>query len=593
MIDNKIEQLYLKWLIFITTTVFLLSVFGIYWRFDQLTVSISLLLSAAISFYVPSSHFIKVDKDNNRLAIIALIIFLIQISSTFLVSFIPTFTYDEIAYSVSLPKHYVAAQQFYYVDNYGAYSAFPQNYETLTSVSLLFFNSPVLAKVINYILGFGMVIVANRMAIQCGVSNKVSILAGIFVGCSTAFIISLPIAKNDILNGFFQVWAIVILVTYYRNKSVFLAGMVGALIGSAIGTKYNSIIFSIIPISAFITITHFSSMPIKDKLQRYFALTFFIILAAFPWYLRNFIEFQNPFYPALNQIFLGKNLFNQIYINVFNEIFFHDIVDFTWDTGTIFTFFKKHIHSFGAVVSVLGFLGVCLSLTHKLELRFTALVLIAITVVTLRYGFWEPRYNIFLLVMISVFAAFFCDEVFKLVKKNYHQFNINIALITLAVLFGALGFFRGAEAYKTIEHSFLFKRTQFLEANVPYWKVANFLNLNTPKNSKIGVGFGGNQMFYYLDRPYYHFHPMTEKGDLLSKNTPNDFLSLINLQNIEYMAISNCCSYGHVEGKTPMLSVFMKHFYESITYLTQTGKIEKIAEIGDVIIYKIISAETK
>lgn len=593
MITNKIEQLYFKWLIFITITVFLLSVIGIYWRFDKLTVSISLLLSAAISFYVPNSSFLKIDYDGDRLTIIALIIFLIQISSTFLVSFVPTFTYDEVAYSVSLPKHYVAAQQFYYVDNYGPYSAFPQNYETLTSVSLLFFNSPVLAKVINYILGFGMVLAANRIAKQCGASSKASILAGFFVGCSTAFIISLPIAKNDVMNGFFQAWAIVMLVLYYRHESIFLAGMLGALIGSAIGTKYNSIIFSITPISAFIIITHLLSMPFKDKLQRYAAFAFFLILAALPWYLRNFIEFQNPFYPALNQIFLGKNLFNQAYINVFNEIFYNDIVDFTWDTGTIFMFFKKHIYSFGAVASVLGFLGVCLSMTHKREPRFTAIFLIAITIITIRVGFWEPRYNIFLLIMISVFAAIFCDKVFEWLKKNYHQFNINIALILLAVLFSAVGFLRGAEAYKTIEYSFLFNRAHFLEANVPYWKVADYLNLNTPENSKIGVGFGANQMFYYLDRRYYHFHPITEKGDLLSKTTPDDFLSLINLQNIEYMAISNCCSYGHIEGKTPVLSVFMKHFYEAITHLTQTRKIEKIAEIDDVVIYKIIRAETK
>jgi hypothetical protein len=163
----------------------------------------------------------------------------------------------------------------------------------------------------------------------------------------------------------------------------------------------------------------------------------------------------------------------------------------------------------------------------------------------------------------------------------------------LTISLSVLGFFRGFEIYKTVEYDFLINRPQFLELNVPYWKVADFLNKNTPKNSKVGVGFGANQMFYYLDRPYYHFHPMTEKGDLLNKITPSDFMELIRDQGIDYLAISNCCSYGHIEGKTPVLSVFMKNFYDGISSLKKSRSIEKIAQIDDVIVYKVMKAETK
>jgi len=585
---QKIEYIYYKWIAFLTITVFLLSIVGIWWEFDKVIVSIVLLVSLIASHYIGGCYALK---DNSNLALIALAAFLIQSSSTFLVLFIPTFSYDEIAYSVSLPKHYAIAHKFYYVDDYGPYSAFPQNYETLTSVSLLFFGSPIVSKVINYILGFGMVLAANRMAIQCGVSGKVSILAGVFVGCSVAFITSLPIAKNDIFNSFFQVWAIVVLIAYIGEQRVFFAGVIGALIGTAIGTKYNSLIFSIIPIGFFFTFTHLSSMLNKEKLCRYSIFVFFLIVAAFPWYLRNYIEFQNPFYPAANSFFVGHNNFNQTYIDVFKEIFFDDIVDFSWDSGTTFTFFIKHIAGFGVVVSILGMLGIMLSWRNKGERRFLSLILIALIGLTLRFGFWEPRYNITLLVLTSVFAVVFGDRVFVYMKSRYHKFNINLAAAIFIIIFSMLGFVRGETIYKSVQYDYLVNKDKFLQSHVPYWKVANFLNNNTPKNSKIGVGFGANQMFYYLDRPYYHFHPLTEKGDLLNMSTPNDFLSLLNKQNIDYLAISSCCSYGHIEGKTPVLSLFMKNFYEGIAILNEDHAIEKIGEIDDVIIYKRIMVE--
>jgi hypothetical protein len=590
MVSNKIEQLYFGWIAFISITVFLLSIFGIWFGFNHSTVICSLLISITASYLLSNLMLLK---NSNSLALIALAIFLVQSSSTVLVSFIPTFSYDEVAYSVSLPKHYVAAHQFYYVDDYGPYSAFPQNYETLTSASLLFFGSPFLAKFINYILGFGMVLAANRMSIQCGISARLSLLAGAFVGCSLAFVTSLPIAKNDVLNAFFQVWAIVILFAYHKEKRLFFAGMIGVLLGSAIGAKYNSLIFSIVAVGFFVALTHLSSISYRDKFQRYLALFFFLFLAAFPWYLRNYIEFQNPFYPAFNELFIGRNLFNQTYVNVFNEIFYDDIVDFTWASGTIFMFFKKHVYNFGALVSILGFLGLLLSMNGKGARLFLAWVLVALTMLTLKFGFWEPRYNLVLLIITSVFAALFCDKLLKYIKNNYSQFNVNTIVMILICMLCMLGFFRGLKIYKSIEYDFLVNRSQFFEKNVPYWKVANYLNQNTPKNAKIGVGFGANQMFYYLDRPYYHFHPVTEKGDLLNMKTPSDFIGLIRNQHVDYLAISNCCSYGHTQGKTPVLTVFMKNFYEGISSLNDSHLIEKIAVIDDVVIYKTIEAKTQ
>ena len=588
--SEKIEQFYYRATTFLILSIFLLSILGIWWRFDITVVSFVLVISVIASYFTSGSDIFK---SNNDFVLVALLIFLLQCSSTFLVSFIPTFTYDEVAYSVSLPKHYVAAHKFYYVDNYGPYSAFPQNFETITSVSLLFFDSPFLAKVINYILGFGMVLAANRMAIQCGVSKKTSILAGLFVGCSISLITSLPIAKNDILNSFFQVWTIVFLIEYFIQKRIIFAVIIGVLLGSAIGTKYNSLIFSIVPIGFFLAITHLSSMPYKDKLQRYVGLFLFLLLAAFPWYLRNALEFHNPVYPVANQFFLGMNLYNQTYINVFNEIFYDDIVDFSWASGTILVFLKKHIHGLGAVVSLFGFLGLCLGLTSKNEARFLSLTLIALSIITLRFGFWEPRYNLTLLIVISVFAVFFFDKALEFIQSKSPSFNTNVATNIMVVVFCMIGFFSGFKIYHSIEYEFLVNRPQFLALNVPYWKVANFLNQNTPRYSKIGVGFGANQMFYYLDRPYYHFHPMTEKGDLLNKITPNDFITLIRNQSIDYLAISSCCSYGHTPGKTPVLSLFMKRFYEGIANLSESHMIEKVAQIDDVIIYKVMKAETK
>ena len=76
-----------------------------------------------------------------------------------------------------------------------------------------------------------------------------------------------------------------------------------------------------------------------------------------PWYLKNYIIFGNPFYPAFNQYFIENNNFSTSYIKIFNELFFYDYKDFSWGSGTIYGFLSKFINEFGFIAFVFGTFG--------------------------------------------------------------------------------------------------------------------------------------------------------------------------------------------------------------------------------------------
>ena len=56
------------------------------------------------------------------------------------ISFVPPSSWDEIAYTIALPRDYAHENRFFYNADYGPYSAFPANYEALTTIVLYLTN---------------------------------------------------------------------------------------------------------------------------------------------------------------------------------------------------------------------------------------------------------------------------------------------------------------------------------------------------------------------------------------------------------------------------------------------------------------------
>lgn len=587
MVHMRLQSLllksYLGTIIFLCLGVWLTSVIGIYWNLAP----VQLIFISAASFC--GAIFILKRMHTEimgwPLLLSCLIIAIIQLAPSFPMVMVPPYIYDEVAYTVSLPKAYASARKFFYNSDYGPYSAFPQNYEALTTISMLLFSTPITSKILNIYFAAGIAIATGCIAKLISTSNKSAILASSLIACSPALIGFVPIIKNDIANTFFQAWAIVFLLRFTQSKPCHKIDLmsIGALIGTSIGIKYNSLHFGAIITAIVFLLIGSSNKTLKTKIQLVVIFIISLLIFSCPWYLRNITEFSNPFYPVYNDLFNSHNLYTENYSRVFNELFYFDLENFSWQSGSVHSFISRFSREFGWPATWIGFIGILVGVYYRKPNSFFIISCIALTItlVTIRFGFWEPRYSYILLVLYSALAAKIVDLFAQRLKIINYFIYIFIALNII------YGIHITHSNFKKIHASF--KNNQensFFIENVRYWKVADFLNKNIPKNSKVAAGVGTNQMFYYLNFPYYHIHAMTEKGDLLNIKNEGDLMHIFLKEGVQYLAISDWM-YRTPAEKTPVLNNFLKTLSISISNLEDSRNLIQLKRIDDVTIYAI------
>ena len=340
----------------------------------------------------------------------------------------------------------------------------------------------------------------------------------------------------------------------------------------------------------FITLT--SSLSCKQKLYRS-ALVFAVItIIALPWYLNNYFLFKNPLFPAMSDIFRSYNLFNKEYVKMLHEVLYLDVENFSWAIGASRAFIFKYCEGFGYPAFIGGIIGVLFSFYSKenKSSKFIAIILMLMSIVIMRFGLWEPRYSLVLLPLLGALSTlpinFFLNACAECRMKLDKDKVINVVLIILA----CLSVYHGFKAFGRIQKIYAFNSEKFFfETSVPGWRVANYLNKNTPTDAKIAVGIGNNQIFYYLNRPYYHLHPLTEKGNLLGVENGNDLIKLLKSENIRYIALSDYYRFRAYNARAPHLYGFLKRINASIDDLLKRQILNQITSIdSDVKIFEVV-----
>jgi hypothetical protein len=578
----------------LATLMWSISILGIWANLEIRSILIVMVIN--ILFFAYTVNFIK---KNSYLGLfkfdLVFFLALLQLSSTFYVTLIPPFTYDEVAYSASLPKDYASVKHFFYNYNYGHYSAFPQNYDAITTLSLIFSKSTSVVKILNIFLAIGITLASSTIAKLAGVKNKISIFAGLLVGCSSGFITALPIAKNDIANGFFQSWCIVALLIYLKKHNLLYVVLTALFLGTSVGIKYNSILFAAIIVPTFLLITVASKNEFRLKVKFILIFSFVLLITSIPWYLNNFLLFGNPIYPIANSFFSPNNGFTKNHIEMFKELFYTDLYNYSWLNGTLKGFGSRFVNDFGRFISIFAIFSSGYILLQRIFLKINKFskirsyivsltVLILLTI--LFFGFWEPRYSFVLLTLFGSLSAIFIQAIDEKINCKHKWLNLFLLILVL------FGFYRGYKIYGQVELAYL-KNTgkSFQEKYIPNWKLAEYLNNKTPLHSKIAVGIGTNQMFYYLERPYYYLGPLT--GNLVNLEKEADLIVFLKENNINYIALSDWGLRPHA-AHTPYLKRFYSIFYKLIDDAEKLNHIKKVEIVDDgvtppVTIYKLIS----
>jgi hypothetical protein len=504
-----------------------------------------------------------------------------------LAALLPPYGWDEVAYGAALPRDFARAGRFFYNVDYGAYAAFPANYESLVTASLLLTGDVWASQLLNVVLALALAVIAVLLARALGVSRVTSLLAGLFVLCAPALIEVAPRTKNDVANAFFQSLAVLVLVTWLERPGYRAAVLAGAFLGVAVGIKYSSVHFvaALAPFGVWL-LTRSAVSPVSG-LRKVLVWTASLAVFASPWYVRNLVLFGNPVFPFMNDLPGIHNGFTPEQSVLLRESF-DGLSDFSFRTGTTAMFIVRVVKEFGVLPMTLLWPGALLALRPG---RRRVGVLPAGTAVsyagmTLLVGYWAPRYFLSLLVIGSALASLALGRLQSALERTRFAPPglARLALLAFAVFAAWGGYPFWMEHWRNVDAVRHRGREAFVNDRVAYLDVARWLNGNMGSDDKVAIGFNV-QPFYYLERPYYHIHPLTE-GDLVAAQTPEQVEAALRRVGATLLAFSG--SDGtYVEDTAPMICAYRQRLWWAQRLLRKAGRLRLLTTINGVRILRL------
>jgi hypothetical protein len=563
-----------------------ISLTGLLGRLDRVTVGAALVVALAVAIAVRSRFEHRLALGTPALVFLPLVVLLAAAAVA------PAYTWDEVAYGASLPRAYAQAGRFFYDGDYGAYSGMPANGEALTTASLVLAHSIVPAQLLTVLFAFGFALIAAELGRSVGLTRASCLLAAALVLAAPDLVVIATTVKNDTVNAFFQALFLLMIVLYRRRPDPGAAALAGVFLGTALGIKYSSLQFALAAGPVAVAAIVGSSW--RERWRHAVLFGVVTALVALPWYARNVLLFGNPLFPFASGLFPGHSDFKPTHAAMLLECC-RLWRGFNRATGTFADLASQFYDGFGGLPALLVWPGLLLGLcaVRRARLWPLAAVFLAGAVATFAVGFWLPRYYMGLLAVASVFAAVGVEALFSAVKR-YRVAGIVAGIVLASGFWYTSGRLTDTLLVKWQDVCDLRRwgREGFLAQHCRYWSVAHWLNVNTARGDRIGVGMNV-QPFFYLDRSYLHIHPHTEKGNLQAAQTPEDFLRAFRAQGVTVLAVRKWDYHTEMgdaatTGLTPHLDAFVARFNEAVHVLHETQRLKRLAAIEDVRIYRIV-----
>jgi hypothetical protein len=312
-----------------------------------------------------------------------------------------------------------------------------------------------------------------------------------------------------------------------------------------------------------------------------------LAVVASPWYLRNLVLFSNPVFPFMNETLGVHNNFTREQSVLLHECFY-GLGDFSLRAGTPATFVPRVTKGFGILPVTLLLPGALLALRSA---RRGAGILVAGTAVshmllTLFVGFWEPRYFLSALVLSSALAAVALQSLLDALDRG-RLASLRLGPLTLVAAAGVAvwdAYPRWLDHCRDARAAWRQGREAFVENHVRYFAVARWLNAHMSDHDRVAIGFN-IQPFYYLERPYYHIHPLTQ-GDLVSAQTPEEVEAALHRVGATLLAFSG--SDGtYFERTAPRITAYRERLWRAQRGLRQAGRLRLVTTISGVRILRI------
>jgi len=562
------------------------SVIGLLWRIDLLSLLIAGLIAIApVVFACRQFRF----RSTVTPGMIAVLIPLLPVLAW--AAFIPSYSWDEVAYGAALPRDYARVGHFFYNADYGPYSAFPGNYEALTTAALVLCQSASAMKCLNLLLAIGLAAIAAHLCRALRAPKLCWPLAAALVLSAPVVSAFVPMVKNDVANAFFQCLAIMACVRYLAVESRPLLALAGLFVGIAIGIKYSSLQFALCLIACVAIFVACARSPARKKWGDIAIFALSVVLWGCPWYARNLFLFHNPLFPFYNDLLHANNAFGPEQSVLLKESF-GGAANTSLAHGDLSAFAWRYLHAFGyfPVLLFLPGLASALMVDRSRQALFLGCITLSYWAMTFALGLWEPRYSLSLLVLSAVFTAVLPIKVIGLLGDDRALAALRVAIVAVAAVgLVAIGTVRQIKGYRSVLTDWAsLDATEFYRRHVAFWEVADWLNHHLDANDKVGIGVNV-QPFLYLDRPYFHIHPISEKGNLQSQDTPDDFMRVFGALGLTVLAIFpwDPETEGYGAAANPHYHQFVTRLYRAVAILQRTGRLELVTVVNGVFVFRI------
>lgn len=248
---------------------------------------------------------IRNHRENTATLLLCLSIILL-IGMEVILNLTPPISRDALIHHLAVPKLWLKHGGIYEIP-WANYAYYPMNIDLLYSLCL-YFKNDIAPKFIHLVFGVG-----TGLMIYLYLKPKFGRnwgLLGMVIFISTPIVIWLSTtAYVDLGMTFFTTGSVLAFIKWrdseYKNvKWFFISGL---CMGFAIGSKYNALIaWFILSMLLMLSVVRDSH---KQTAALGYGLLFFIITAfvASPWYLKNYIQTGNPFYPLFGGFFKALN----------------------------------------------------------------------------------------------------------------------------------------------------------------------------------------------------------------------------------------------------------------------------------------------
>ena len=227
-------------------------------------------------------------------------------------------------------------------------------------------------------------------------------------------------------------------------------------------------------------------------------------------------------------------------MTILNEMM-SGLLDFSWAAGSPLVFAGRLLEEFGPVVALLGVVGAAASIPcREPASRFVLLLFASFAFVTLRFGYWLPRYVLVLLVIGAAFAGAAVEVAARLPPRALPP-RARLAVIFLAVGLTAVASIGMCQVGCLPAGPRLLpgRRTAKRSEGAGELRLSgrcHLLNQMMSDDDRVAIGVN-LQPFLYLRRPYLHVHPITEKGNLQAVRSSAELKRAFEQQRVTFVAV--------------------------------------------------------